>query len=45
MKIPAAKDGRTRRGKRTSVGEILRAAYRKFTRDKFTRRAVTLLSR
>ncbi|WP_279389419.1 hypothetical protein [Chthoniobacter flavus] len=43
--MSSAKNGRIRRPKRISVSEILRAAYRKFSRDKFTRRAATLLSR
>ncbi len=45
MKIPPARQHRTQRARRISISEILRASYRKFTRDKFTRQALTLLSR
>lgn len=45
MKIPPTQQQRTHRARRISITEILRASYRKFTRDKLTRQAMTLLYR
>lgn len=45
MKPRRRKDTGVHKPKRVSVREILRAAYRKCARDKFTRRAVTFLLR